>query len=158
MFDIEDASTDNLASMIGLREVAPNNDILDQALNLDIKYLDNVSDDTLTKYIAVLAQYSIFLQLTYNKNNLLKNRIKRALEVRIYKVVKDLNIKGTKAEKRIEAAFSDDVIAELQAKLEVVKDKLTLLDGVSSTIDFYTNALKKDLSRRRIEFGGYNNT
>jgi len=158
MFDIEEEATSGLVNMIGLREVAPNNDILDQALNLDIKYLDNVSDDMLTKYIAVLAQYSIFLQLTYNKNNLLKNRIKRSLEVRIYKVVKDFELKGTKAEKKIEAAFSDNVVAELQAKLDVVKDRLALLDGISSTIDFYTNALKKDLSRRRIEFGGYNHT
>ena len=112
----------------------------------------------LTKYIAVLAQYSIYLQLTYNKNNLLKNRLNRALDVRVYKVVKDLNLKGTKAEKKIEAAFADDAVAELQAKLDVVREKLILLEGIAGTIDFYTNALKKDLNRRRIEFGGYNNT
>lgn len=143
---------------IGMVDVDPDKTLVEKALNLDINYLDNLDDSDLTKYIAALSQYNIFISLTYNKHAVLKSRMSKALDVRVFVFCKNNKVKKsmTKADKLLEACTSDDSIALLFAKLEGVKERLRLLDDTTKHVEGYVNALKKDLMRRRIEFGGFN--
>jgi len=140
----------------GLINIVANSTLADEALNMDIRYLDNVNDSMLTKYIAALSQYSMYITLLYNKYMVVKTKLRKALDVRTYIFCKNNNLKGTKAEKLMEACIQDNSINKLTAELDSIKEKLLLLQDTSKYIDSYVNALKKDLSRRRIEFGGYN--
>jgi len=140
----------------GLIDIVSNNTLADEALNMDIRYLDNIEDKMLTKYIAALSQYSMYITLLYNKYMVVKTKLSKALDVRTYIFCKNNKLNGTKAEKKIEACIQDDSINKITSELDSVKEKLLLLQDTSKYIDSYVNALKKDLSRRRIEFGGYN--
>ena len=142
---------------IGVVDVNPNKTLVEKALNLDVNYLDNLNDAELTKYIAALSQYNIYISLLYNKNAVLKSRMSRALEVRVYVYCKDNKLKAkTKKDRLLVACMEDDSIAMLAAKLDTIKERLLLLEDLTKNIEQYVNALKKDLIRRRIEFGGYN--
>jgi hypothetical protein len=140
----------------GLIDISANTSLADEALNMDIRYLDNVNDSMLTKYIAALSQYSMYITLLYNKYMVVKTRLSKALDVRVYIFCKNNKLKGTKAEKKMEACLQSDAINRLKSELDNVKERLLLLQDTAKYIDSYVNALKKDLSRRRIEFGGYN--
>jgi hypothetical protein len=140
----------------GLIDISANTSLADEALNMDIRYLDNVNDSMLTKYIAALSQYSMYITLLYNKYMVVKTRLSKALDVRVYIFCKNNKLNGTKAEKKMEACLQSDAINRLKSELDNVKERLLLLQDTAKYIDSYVNALKKDLSRRRIEFGGYN--
>ena len=140
---------------LGLIDVNPNLSLANEALNLDIRTLDNISDVMLTKYMVSLTQYNVYLQMTYNKYYMLKKKLEQMLEIQIKMYSETNKIKRTtKKDLKIEACLKDDSIALLSAKLDAVTRKVTLLEGTTKYIDSYVNALKKDLVRRRIEIGG----
>ena len=143
-----------ISKELGLVEVDPDLSMVDEALNLDIRQLDSISDVMITKYMASLTQYNIYLQTTYNKYYMLKKKYERVLEIRL-KIYADKNKlkKTTKKDLRIEACINDNDIARISTDLDTAIHKVTVLEGITKYIDSYVNALKKDLVRRRIEIG-----
>ena len=148
---------DNISALgreVGIIDVNPDLSLVNEVLNLDIRNLDNVSDVLLSKYIASLCQYNIFLTLSYNKQLILKKRLENRLHIQVYAYCKEHSVKAkTKKDIIIEVCLANKEIALLKAKLDVVIEKLTFLNDVMKYIDSYVNALKKDFARRRSEIG-----
>lgn len=143
-----------LGKDVGLIDVEPDLSLVNEVLNLDIRNLDNITDVMLSKYIASLCQYNIYLNLTYNKHLILKRRLENRLNIQVYTFCKDNKLSAkTKKDKLVEACMGSRRIAAIKAELDIVIEKLTFLNDIMKYIDSYVNALKKDFMRRRSELG-----
>ena len=142
----------NTLDRTGLDKIQPSQSIVDKALSFDVKDLDTISDTDLTKMIVGVSQYIIYITLEINKLRVQKVVLDRDIEVGIALFVVSNNLsKGTKAEKRMLAVGASPELANKDEQLSKVLIELSLLENIDKYLEFYCNALKKDLSRRERE-------
>lgn len=135
-----------------LCEIKPNNDMVDKALSFNVRDLDTISETDLTKMIVGVSQYIIYITLEINKLKVQKIVIERDIDVDVAVFVASNGIsKGTKTEKRLMAIGSSVDLINKENKLNNLLVELLLLDNIDKYLEFYCNALKKDLSRRERE-------
>ena len=140
-----------------LCEVKPNNDMIDVALSFNVRDLDIISDIELTKMIVSVSQYIIYITLEINKLKVQKVVLERDIDVDVALFVATNNInKGTKTEKRIMAIGSSTDLSNKEQKLNNLLIETSLLDNIDKYLEFYCNALKRELSRREHEIKNIN--
>jgi len=138
-------------TMIG--KINPNNEAIVSALSFNVRDLDTIPVTEITKMIVVLSQYIIYMTLEINKLRIRKSILERdiAVDVATFIAVSGI-VKGTKFEKKALAIGSSTKLAEKEDCLQEINIEFTLLEGIDKYIEFYVNALKKELSRRDREF------
>jgi hypothetical protein len=142
----------NTLDRTGLNKIQPSQSIVDKALSFDVKDLDIISDTGLTKMIVGVSQYIIYITLEINKLRVQKVVLDRDIEVGIALFVVSNNLsKGTKSEKRMLAVGASPELANKDEQLSKVLVELSLLENIDKYLEFYCNALKKELSRRERE-------
>lgn len=128
------------------------NEIIDKALSFNVRDLDTVQDTDITKMIAGLSQYIIYITLETNKLKIQKVVIERDIEVDVATFVATSGLtKGTKSEKKMLALGASLELTNKDEKLNRILIELTLLENIDKYIEFYVNALKKELRRRERE-------
>lgn len=136
----------------GLAKIQPSQNIVDKALSFDVKDLDIIDGAELTKFIVGLSQYLIYVTLEINKLRVQKIVAERDVDVDVAVFIAANNIsKGTKAEKRLIAVGSSVDLMNKEEKLNNLIVETSLLDNIDKYLEFYVNALKKELARRERE-------
>lgn len=134
-----------------LCEVKPNNDMVDAALSFNVRDLDVIPETDLTKMIVGISQYIIYITLEINKLRVQKVVIERNIDVAVAVFVASNNVKGTKVEKKMMAIGSSVDLMNKEEKLNNLLIELSLLYNIDKYLEFYCNALKKELARRERE-------
>lgn len=138
----------------GIGKIQPSSEIIDNALSFNVRDLDTVPETEITKMIVGVSQYIIYITLEINKFKIQKAALERDIDVDIATFVAKNNIvKGTKAEKRMLALGASSELADKDEKLNHILVELALLDNIDKYLEFYVNALKKELARRERELG-----
>lgn len=142
----------NTLNRTGLDKIQPSQTIVDKALSFDVKDLDTIPDTDLTKMIVGVSQYIIYITLEINKFKVRKVVLDRNIEVGVALFVAATKLsKGTKSEKRMLAIGASAELSNKDEQLNNILVELSLLENIDKYLEFYCNALKKELSRRERE-------
>jgi hypothetical protein len=142
----------NTLNRTSLDKIKPSQSIVDMALSFDVKDLDTIPDTDLTKMIVGVSQYIIYITLEINKFKVQKVILDRNIEVGVALFVASTKLsKGTKSEKRMLAVGASDELTNKDEQLNNILVELSLLENIDKYLEFYCNALKKELSRRERE-------
>lgn len=137
---------------VGMGKIKPSQSIIDEALSFDIKDLDTIDDSDITKFIVALSQYLIYITLETNKLRIRKVVLDRDIEIDVATFVISTGLnKGTKAERRFLAIGASKDLEKKSERFQKISTELMLLDNIDKYIEFYSNGLKKELSRRERE-------
>lgn len=138
----------------GLDKVKPSQSIVDKALSFNVMELDIIDNKDITKMIVGLSQYLIYITLEVNKFRIRRIVLERDIEIDVATFVATTGLKtGTKFEKRLWAIGASVELAEKEEKLQELTVEYILLDSLDKYLEFYVNALKRELSRREHELG-----
>jgi len=125
---------------------------IEEVFNFNVREMDAISSQTLSKYTVMLGQYLITLQVRFNTARVLGGQKKKVLERRIQELIQSGVAEGKTLKEREANAIA--MVPELQA-LELDYDEASaerdLLDGIDKPIIELMNALKSELRRRAEE-------
>lgn len=132
--------------------IEPSN-LVEIALKLDPAYLESSTSLDISKYCLALAQYLIYLK--YEVNKLKAELVKKkdtfndSLSISLTKEV--VKQHGTKTAATEFLVSTVPKLTELKNHIDVIKEELTLVDGIDKQISEYIMVFKRELTRREQE-------
>ncbi len=125
---------------------------IEEVFNFNVRAMETVDSSTLSKYVVMLGQYLITLQVRFNTARVISGQKKKVLERKVQELIQSGVAEGKSLKEREANAIAID--PELQA-LELDYDEASaerdLLDGIDKPIIELMNALKSELRRRAEE-------
>ena len=125
---------------------------IEEVFNFNVRAMETVGSSTLSKYVVMLGQYLITLQVRFNTARVISGQKKKVLERKVQELIQSGVAEGKSLKEREANAIAID--PELQA-LELDYDEASaerdLLDGIDKPIIELMNALKSELRRRAEE-------
>ena len=133
--------------------VKPNTDLIKEAMEYDVKKLEQTSGETLSKYAIVLCQYNVFFNSERNKTKVKIHKAKRLLEGIINTLLTKEDVKkyGTKTAAVNNIINSSAKYSNIQEDIDNTNEELIYIDGIDKTISDIVATLKRELTRRENE-------
>jgi hypothetical protein len=134
-----------------LHYASPNKGLVAEVLQYDAAGLNELTQETLSKYILVLGQYLVMLKHNENSKNVEYMLMSKTLEHELAK--KSLSFEFPKTvktmkDKRSFIMASDEELDSIENKLLVAEAEKVLICGMCDAIEALLNALKKEKSYR----------
>ncbi len=134
-------------------KVKPNDSLIEEIFNYDVRTLENTNDVVLSKYAIALAQYLIYFKSQTNKTRVDVGRKRRVLDSGINQLItKDiLKQYKTKSDAAGYLIANTQSLNDLNEEIEILKDELVLIDGIDKTVSELIATFKRELTRRENE-------
>lgn len=135
------------------KSVKPNDDLIKEIFNYDVRTLETTSDVLLSKYAIALAQYLIYFKSQANKTKVELGRKKRVLDSGVAQLITKEVLKQykTKADASGYIISNTRELDGLNEGIENLKDELILIDGIDKTVSELIATFKRELTRRENE-------
>jgi hypothetical protein len=127
--------------------ISPEPDILNKVLTLQSTQIQVLTEYDITRYIYVLAQYQIFLQVQCNVRNIRYLDSKRRYEFQLARELSNFEGKTVK-ERTSTALLNSPDLQDLEKEMKIKEADYLLFDKIPDAIAEMSNALKKELSIR----------
>jgi len=127
--------------------IKPSTEQIDEVLTLSADHISNLTDQQLSRYIYILSQYSVFLNLQCNSKKILADESRHIYDTEVGKVISKLE--GKTVKDRISMALeNDEKLRNLEMDMRIRAADSTLLENIPDAIMNLSNALKKESSFR----------
>lgn len=135
------------------KSITVNKSLVEDIFKFNCNDLDRTDGALIAKYTLALSQYLIFLQLEINQTKVEKQNKQRFLDSCVSmnldkEILKRYKTK-TDATNYVINTVAD--LSKLHAEVNVLKDELTLVEGLDKTITELITTFKRELTRRENE-------
>jgi N6-adenosine-specific RNA methylase IME4 len=139
--------------ILSYEKIRPNQDLIDEIWNFDVKNLDAISDLQISKYTIALGQWLIYYKAQTNiaRTELNKNQSDLEFVVSSILTPEDVKKHGTKTAAVAYLLQTDSTISKMQEVINRTKGDLTRTDGIDKAVTELIAAFKRELSRRENE-------
>jgi len=139
--------------LLSYEKIKPNQDLIDEIWNFDVKNLEAVSDTKISKYTIALGQWLIYYKSQTNIARADLNKKQSDLEFVIASVLTPEDVKrhGTKTASVAYLMQNDSTISRMQDDINRIKSDLTRTEGIDKAVSELIAAFKRELSRRESE-------
>jgi hypothetical protein len=139
--------------LLSYEKIKPNQDLIDEIWNFDVKNLEAVSDTKISKYTIALGQWLIYYKSQTNIARADLNKKQSDLEFVIASVLTPEDVKkhGTKTAAVAYLMQNDSTISRMQDDINRIKSDLTRTEGIDKAVSELIAAFKRELSRRESE-------
>jgi hypothetical protein len=139
--------------ILSYEKIRPNQDLIDEIWNFDVKNLDAISDLQISKYTIALGQWLIYYKAQTNIARTELNKNQSDLEFVVASVLTPEDVKrhGTKTAAVAYLLQTDSTISKMQEVINRTKGDLTRTDGIDKAVTELIAAFKRELSRRENE-------
>jgi len=134
-------------------KVKPNQDLVDEIWEFDVRRLDAISDLQISKYTIALGQWLIYYKAQTNIARTDLNKRQSDFEFVIASVITPEDVKkhGTKTAAVSYLVQNDTAISKMLDGINTVKSDLSRTDGIDKAVSELIAAFKRELSRRENE-------
>ncbi len=122
---------------------------IEEVFNFNVRAMETLGSDMLSKYTVMLRQYLITLQVRFNTARVISGQKKKVLERKVQELIQAGVIEGkTLKEREANAIALDPELQALELDYDEASAERDLLDGIDKPIIELMNALKSELRRR----------
>ncbi len=130
---------------------------IEEVFNFNVREMDSIQSQTLSRFTVMLGQYLITLQVRFNTARVIAGQKKKVLDRKIQGVINSGAAEGsTLKERERNAVAASPELQALELDYDEASAERDLLDGIDKPITELINALKSEL-RRRAEERQYTN-
>ena len=136
-----------------VKKVQPNKSFVAEVFAFDVRTLGQTTGDYISQCVLALSQYLIFFKNRCNEQKVYLSQKQRLIESTLFHLITPEIVKKykTKKDARMSMLLTDPTLNAIQLEVEVLQDKLYLVDGMDKTISELIASFKRELTRRENE-------